>query len=148
MNNPKNNPIYSAVIAAFQEAEEMGGVDDESGQLEYVALIDAITEELNTRRATCCENAFYELEYLADAATPTRYSLEGSDGQIDALNAFTETLKLYLGEASAEWANFESYALKATTNEMIGFGLALAEDTHSTNARDKASKDQVWGGRA
>jgi hypothetical protein len=40
--------IRAAVLDAFQDAEEMGGVEDGA---EYIRLIDSLTAELNTRRA-------------------------------------------------------------------------------------------------
>jgi hypothetical protein len=68
------------------------------------------------------------LEKLAIAARPINDADYGSKRQIDAENDFFDALDLHLtGKLTlAETQAFDSFCLKATTNERISEGLRLA----------------------
>ena len=67
-----------------------------------------------------------ELRTLSKAALPLNDDEWGSERQIDAENAVTAALQQYI--KPEEWDNFEDYALKATTEEMVEYGMSLAEN--------------------
>ena len=66
-----------------------------------------------------------DLLELAQAALPTDESDWGSDRQIDAENAFGDAVERILGTGSAAFRDWEQYALKATTEEMVAEALRL-----------------------
>ena len=74
----------------------------------------------------------------ARLAVPLDEDEWGSGRQIDAENGFCAALRAKLTDD--QWWDFERYALKATTEEMIGCGLELAgepplQEVPTANAR-------------
>ena len=61
---------------------------------------------------------------LAELALPVDDAEWGSDRQVNAANDFGAALYSVLSED--DFSDFENYALKATTEEMVNYGLELA----------------------
>lgn len=61
---------------------------------------------------------------LEQLAKETQFEIWGTDRQIKAQNAFCDALKAVL--SPEEWEDFESYAHKATTEELVAEGMRLA----------------------
>ena len=64
------------------------------------------------------------MKELAQQARPIDFEDWGSDRQIEAFNAFCLALEQTLSKK--DFARLEAFSLKATTNEIIDYGLELA----------------------
>lgn len=63
---------------------------------------------------------------LAQEARPINYEDYGSERQIDAFNAFTIKMEQILSKEDFEL--FEDYSMKATTDELVDYGLLLLKN--------------------
>jgi hypothetical protein len=71
------------------------------------------------------DEALRTLLRLADKAKPQTEKEWGSDRQVEAENDFGALLRTVLG--AEKWEKFTRYALKATTEERLSYGIALAK---------------------
>lgn len=63
------------------------------------------------------------MKELAEKARPIDYDDYGSERQIEAFNAFCLAMEKTL--SADDFERFEAYSMKATTDELIDYGLKL-----------------------
>jgi hypothetical protein len=63
------------------------------------------------------------MKELAEKARPIDYDDLGSERQVEAFNAFTIKMEQILSKEDFE--RFEAFSMKATTDELIDYGLTL-----------------------
>lgn len=66
------------------------------------------------------------IKEMAQAARPIDYEDYGSERQINAFNAFTIKMEQILSKEDFEL--FEDYSMKATTDELVDYGLSLLKN--------------------
>ena len=84
-------------------------------------LIQDLLEEINELRNQI--ELGDQMKQLAEKARPIDDEDLGSERQIDAFNVFCDALERTL--SADDFERFEDYAMKATTDELIDYGLML-----------------------